>query len=69
MKQLIQMKLNESTINKVEELKKIFGEDNRTQLVAEGISVYLELARAMKDGSKILLEKRDGTKERLILSR
>jgi hypothetical protein len=69
MKQLIQMKLNESTICKVEELKQIFREDNRTQLVAEGISVYLELARAMKDGSKILLEKRDGTKERLILSR
>jgi hypothetical protein len=69
MKQLIQMKLNESTIWKVEELKEIFGEDNRTQLVAEGISVYLELAKAMKGGSKIVLEKKDGTRERLILSR
>lgn len=69
MKQLIQMKLNENTINKVEELKKLLKEENRTQLVAEGIAVYLELAKAINDGAKIVLEKKDGTKERLLLTR
>jgi hypothetical protein len=68
-RQLIQMKLNENTINKVEELKLLLKEDNRTQLVAEGIAVYLELTKAIQDGSKVVLEKKDGTKERLILTR
>jgi hypothetical protein len=69
MKQLIQMKLNESTIQKVEELKKIMSEENRTQLVSEGISLYLEIAKAVKSGAKILIENKDGSKERLIFNR
>ena len=68
MKQLVQMKLSEKTIERVEELKKLLDEENRTQLVSEGISLYLEIAKALKNGAKVVIENKDGTREKLLLA-
>jgi hypothetical protein len=69
MKKLIQMKLSENTIDQVTELKALLKEDNRTQIVAEGIAIYLQLAKAFQSGAKLILENTDGTRDRLLLTR
>jgi hypothetical protein len=69
MKKIIQMKLNQSTIYKVEELKFRLKEKNRTQIVVEAITLYLEIVKAIQDGAKIIIEYKDGTRERLVLVR
>lgn len=68
MKKLVQMRLSERTLNKVEELKKVLHEENRTKLVSEGISIYLELAKAYKAGGKVYIENSNGSRERLVLT-
>jgi hypothetical protein len=67
MKQLVQMKLSEKTLEKVEKLKEMLGEDNRTKIVSESITLYLEIAKALKQGAKVVIENKDGSREKLRL--
>ena len=62
---LVQMRLLPKTLERIESLSKLTGTENRTQLVASSIQLTEELISNLKDGSKIYIEKKDGTKELL----
>ena len=62
---LIQMRLQPKTIERINALTEITGTSNRTQLIANSIELTEELLRSAKDGAKIYIEKKDGTKELL----
>lgn len=60
---LIQMRFLPKTLERIESLSKLTGTQNRTQLVASSIQLTEELISSLKDGSKIYIEKKDGTRE------
>jgi hypothetical protein len=62
---LIQMRLQPRTIERINALTEITGQNNRTQLIANSIELTEELLRSAKEGAKIYIEKKDGTKELL----
>lgn len=62
---LIQMRLQPKTIERINALSQITGSNNRTQLIANSIELTEELLRSTKDGAKIYIEKKDGSKELL----
>jgi len=60
---LVSMKLTGSTISKIENIKNIINEDNRTQIVATSINLLNQLLNDIQNGGKVYIEKKDGTKE------
>jgi len=60
---LVSMKLTGSTISKIENIKNIINEDNRTQIVATSINLLNQLLIDIQNGGKVYIEKKDGTKE------
>jgi hypothetical protein len=64
---MLQMKFYPSTLDKIEELKKIRETRNKTQAVAEAISVFYILCKAIQKGAEIFLEYPEGERERLVL--
>lgn len=66
-KALVQMKLNPCTMEKINELKELIGEDNRTTLTANAIAIYHELAKSVRSGGKVYIKNPDGSRDRLIL--
>lgn len=62
---LVQMRLLPKTMDRINNLLQITGAANRTQLVASSIQLAEELISNVKDGNKIIIEKPDGTRERI----
>jgi hypothetical protein len=62
---LIQMRLQPRTIDRIINLTNVTGITNRTQLIANSIELTDELIRNAKEGAKIYIEKKDGSKELL----
>jgi hypothetical protein len=62
-KTLVQMKLSQKTIARVEALKKITGIDNRTAIVAQSLGFYLDILSSIKNGDKVIIERKNGDKE------
>ncbi len=64
----VQMRFMEQTISKVENLVKLRHAKNKTQVVAEAISVFhLLCLTTEKEGGKIIIEYPNGEKERILL--
>jgi hypothetical protein len=62
---LVQMRLQPKTLDRIDRLSEMTNTENRTQLVSTSIELTEELIRNIKQGSKIYIEKKDGTKELL----
>ena len=62
---LIQMRLQPDTLDLIEKLSKITNMDNRAQLISSAIRFTDDMINIVKDGSKLMVEKPDGTKEQL----
>ncbi len=62
---MVKMSLKPSTIERVENLRKNSGIDNRSQLVSNAIVITEALSAYIHSGAKIYIEKKDGTKELL----
>ncbi len=64
---LVQMRFFNETIEKIDELKAIRNARNKTQVVAEAISVFHIICKATKEGAAIVLAYPNGIKEKIIL--
>jgi predicted DNA-binding protein len=62
---LIQMRLQPKTMERINNLTEITGTTNRTLLIANSIELTEELLKNAKEGAKIYIERKDGTKELL----
>lgn len=62
---LVQMRLQPKTLDRINRLSEMTNTENRTQLVSISIELAEELIRNINQGSKIYIEKKDGTKELL----
>jgi translation elongation factor EF-Tu-like GTPase len=59
----VTMRMSDNTIERIEVIRNISGETNRTRIVACSIESFKYLLEETKKGSKIIFEKKDGTKE------
>ena len=60
---LVQMRLQPKTLEKINRLTELTKMSNRTQLVSASIQLTEELLSIIKGGSKLYIERPDGTKE------
>jgi DNA-binding NarL/FixJ family response regulator len=60
---LVQMRFQPKTMDRIERLRELTENDNRTQIISSSIQLTEELLSSIKDGAKIYIEKPDGTKE------
>ncbi len=64
--QLVQMRLQPKTIQRLESLSELTGgTENKTTLVSISIQLAEEIIKSIKKGSKVYIETADGEKERL----
>jgi ribonucleotide monophosphatase NagD (HAD superfamily) len=61
----IQMRLRPKTVERINNLSVLTGTSNKTQLIANSIELAEELIKNTKEGAKIYIVKKDGTKELL----
>jgi hypothetical protein len=66
-KTLVQMKLSDKTLKRVEALKEITGVDNRTAIVAQSIGLYHDMLESLRNGDRIIIERKNGDREVLRL--
>ncbi len=59
----VQMRLRQQTLDRIENLSRITGTANRTQIVSGSIQLAEILVKNQSEGGKLYLEKPDGTKE------
>lgn len=62
---LVQMRLQPSTLERLDNLRKLTNTDNRTQLISSSIQLTEDLLRSLKNGAKIYIENKDGSRELL----
>jgi flagellar biosynthesis/type III secretory pathway protein FliH len=63
--QLVQMRLQPKTLQRLQSLVDLTKTDNRTQLVSTSIQLAEEIIRSLKAGSKVYIENKNGEKESL----
>ncbi len=63
---LVQMRLQQKTLDRVQHLTDLMGTQNRTQIVSASLQIAESLLNDVKGGSKIYVERPDGTKELLM---
>ncbi len=63
--QLVQMRLQPKTLDRLQSLVDITKTDNRTQLVSSSIQLSEEIMRSVDAGAKVYIESPDGKKELL----
>lgn len=63
--QVVQMRLQPKTLNRLQNLADITQTSNKTQLVSSAIELTEEIVKNLKLGSKIYIETADGKKETL----
>ena len=61
--ELLKLRFQPKTMERINRLSEITHANNRAQLVASSIRLTDELLAILKEGSKIYIEKPDGTKE------
>ena len=59
----VTMNLSETTLNRVEYIKAISGQKNRTRIVAAGVELLKECIKARERGARIVIEEQDGSKQ------
>ncbi|MFZ6024915.1 MAG: hypothetical protein ACOYVG_10750 [Bacteroidota bacterium] len=63
--QLVQMRFQPKTVERINHLSDMTGISNRTQLVSSSIQLTEELIKNVNEGAKIYIERKDGKKELL----
>jgi hypothetical protein len=61
----VSMNLSERTINNVEDLSKLIGEQNRTRVVASAVEVAKTILSQLNDGKKLILKDKDGNEQEI----
>jgi len=61
-KSLLKLRFQPKTLERIDKLRKITKIDNRAQLVASSLQLTDELLEIIKNGSKIYIENKDGSK-------
>ncbi len=64
----ITMKLSDKTIERVERIKAITQETNRTRIIATGIELLDFMIKELNLGGKIIIRKRDGNEETILIA-
>ena len=59
----IQITISDNTQKKIDELKEIIGTDNRSRILAQGISIYHSLMKSVSKGDTLVIERKNGKKE------
>ena len=59
----VTMKLSQSTIDKVANIKRVTGETNRTRIMAVGVKLLEHLIQETEKGSKVVIKRGDGSEE------
>jgi hypothetical protein len=59
----VQMRFQSKTIERIEHLTQMTGSNNKTQLIASAIQLTEQILEGLIEGDKIMIEKKDGTKE------
>lgn len=62
------MRLSEHTLNALEQVSRIAHLDNRTTAVRFCADLALAIMEAINEGSKIVIEKQNGEKERILIT-
>jgi len=65
--QLVQMRIQPKTLTSIENLTKMTGTTNRTQLISSSIQLTEEIVNSIKAGSKVYIEGKDGQRELLTI--
>lgn len=63
----VNMRLSQNTLDKIDWMESELKAPNRTQVVVHAIRIANELIRTLSEGGKIIIEKPDGSRERLLL--
>jgi len=63
--QLVQMRLQPKTLQRIQSLVDLTGTQNRTQLVSSSIQLTEEIVKSLHVGGKVYIEMPDGNKELL----
>ena len=61
--QFVSMNLSSSTVEHIENIKQLTNETNRTRIIATSVKLTNEILKNIKSGSKVYIEREDGTKE------
>jgi hypothetical protein len=61
--QLVQMRLQPKTLDRLQSLVELTKTDNRTQLVSSSIQLSEEIMKSIESGAKVYIETPDGKKE------
>lgn len=64
----VNMRLSEKTLTRVEKIQKKLKTDNRTQAIAYAVRIAHDILTTMSKGGKVIIEHKDGTRDRLILN-
>lgn len=68
-KKLVQMRLNVTTIDRINKIMEIINLSNRTQIISQSVAVYYEILSAVKEkGGDIYIEYPDKTRAQLIIT-
>ena len=65
---LVQMRLRDETIERVDRLKEVMETDNRTRVVAQAIRFTADVAEKLRTGSKLFVRSPDGEESELWVS-
>lgn len=64
---LVQMNIRQPTLNKISVLQDTLGANNRTDAVKAAIDVAEIVARAIKNGGRVVIEEKDGSRSKLVI--
>lgn len=66
MSTVVNIRMKDETLAQTDRLQKSFNAPSKSDVIRRAIEVSDTLASSMKDGAKILIEYKDGSKERVI---
>jgi len=63
----VQMRLSDETLDKIGNIKKNTGVENRTRIVTSGITILDTICSEIEKGSSIFIEDKKGNKKQMML--
>jgi hypothetical protein len=63
--QVVQMRLQPKTMERIQSLVDLTGTTNKTQLISSSIELTEEILKSVKQGGNVYIEGKDGKKELL----
>lgn len=66
-KKTVQMEMLDSTLEKIEEMRKILNTQNRSEIVRTSIDVTEMITKAIEDGGSIIVQKKNGEQMKLTI--